>query len=110
MMLAAVQRHLVQAQTEDHTLGAQIETLKQRFGLRPFVLDDDRGRPTSARIREELKAAGFYGSVVCESGKSRTSPARRVRCGCHCSTEATWPISPPPSIPAIGWWPPAIPT
>lgn len=41
------------------TLGAQIDKLKQRFGLRHVVLVGDRGMLTSARIREELKPAGF---------------------------------------------------
>ena len=41
------------------TLGAQIDKLKQRFGLRHVVLVGDRGMLTSARIREELKPAGL---------------------------------------------------
>lgn len=41
------------------TIGVQIDKLKQRFGLRHVVLVGDRGMLTSARIREELKPAGF---------------------------------------------------
>ncbi len=41
------------------TLGAQIEKLKQRFGLQRVVLVGDRGMITEARIREELAPAGF---------------------------------------------------
>ena len=41
------------------TLGAQIDKLKQRFGLRHVVLVGDRGMLTSARIREDLKPAGL---------------------------------------------------
>jgi hypothetical protein len=37
------------------TLGAQIEKLRTRFGLRRIVLVGDRGMMTEARIREELK-------------------------------------------------------
>jgi hypothetical protein len=41
------------------TLGAQIDKLKRRFGLRHVVMVGDRGMLTSARIREELKPAGL---------------------------------------------------
>jgi len=41
------------------TIGAQIDKLKQRFGLRHVVLVGDRGMLTSARIRAELKPAGL---------------------------------------------------
>jgi transposase len=41
------------------TLAAQIEKLKQRFGLERVVLVGDRGMITDARIREELAPAGF---------------------------------------------------
>jgi len=41
------------------TLSAQIDKLKQRFGLSRVVLVGDRGMITSARIREELRPAGL---------------------------------------------------
>ncbi len=41
------------------TLAAQIEKLKQRFGLQRVVLVGDRGTIAEARIREELAPAGF---------------------------------------------------
>jgi len=41
------------------TLAAQIDKLKQRFGLSRVVLVGDRGMITSARIRDELKPAGL---------------------------------------------------
>src|SRR5438477_4820262 len=41
------------------TLSAQIDKLKQRFGLSRVVLVGDRGMITNARIRDELKPAGF---------------------------------------------------
>jgi transposase len=41
------------------TLSAQIDKLKQRFGLSRVVLVGDRGMITSARIRDELKPAGL---------------------------------------------------
>ena len=41
------------------TLAAQIENLKQRFGLERVVLVGDRGMITDARIREELAPAGL---------------------------------------------------
>ena len=41
------------------TVGAQIEKLKGRFGLKRVVLVGDRGMLTEARIREELKPAGL---------------------------------------------------
>lgn len=41
------------------TLGAQIEKLKGRFGLKRVVLVGDRGMLTEARIREEVEPAGL---------------------------------------------------
>lgn len=41
------------------TLGAQIEKIKDRFGIRRVALVGDRGMVTSARIRDDLKPAGF---------------------------------------------------
>ena len=41
------------------TVGAQVEKLRQRFGLSTVVLVGDRGMLTEARIREELKPAGL---------------------------------------------------
>jgi hypothetical protein len=41
------------------TLGAQIDKLKRRFGLRHVVLVGDRGMITAARIRDELRPAGL---------------------------------------------------
>ena len=41
------------------TLGAQIDKLKRRFGLKHVVLVGDRGMVTSARIRDELRPAGL---------------------------------------------------
>jgi len=40
------------------TLGTQVETLKDRFGIRRVVLVGDRGMITSARIGADLKPAG----------------------------------------------------
>jgi len=41
------------------TLTAQIDKLKQRFGLKRIILVGDRGMITSARIAEELEPAGL---------------------------------------------------
>jgi transposase len=41
------------------TLSAQIDKLKERFGLSRVVLVGDRGMITSARIRDELQPAGL---------------------------------------------------
>jgi hypothetical protein len=41
------------------TLSAQIDKLKERFGLSRVVLVGDRGMITSARIRDDLKPAGL---------------------------------------------------
>jgi hypothetical protein len=41
------------------TLQAQVEKLKDRFGLERVVLVGDRGMITEARIREDLKPAGL---------------------------------------------------
>ena len=41
------------------TVGAQIDTLRRRFGLHRVVLVGDRGMLTEARIREEVKPAGL---------------------------------------------------
>jgi transposase len=41
------------------TLGAQVEKIKDRFGISRLVLVGDRGMITSARIRDDLKPAGF---------------------------------------------------
>jgi len=45
--------------SDPKTLAAQIEKLKQRFGLDRVVLVGDRGMITDARIREELQPAGL---------------------------------------------------
>ena len=44
---------------DPNTLGAQIDKLKQRFGLKHVVLVGDRGMITRARIDEELRPAGL---------------------------------------------------
>jgi len=41
------------------TLGAQIEKIKARFRIKRVALVGDRGMITSARIRDDLKPAGF---------------------------------------------------
>ena len=41
------------------TVGAQIDKLRQRFGLNRVVLVGDRGMLTEARIREEVEPAGL---------------------------------------------------
>ena len=41
------------------TLAAQVEKLKQRFGLEHVVLVGDRGMITQARLAEDVKAAGL---------------------------------------------------
>ena len=41
------------------TLAAQVEKLKQRFGLDHVVLVGDRGMITQARLNEDVKAAGL---------------------------------------------------
>ena len=41
------------------TVGAQINKLKDRFGLKRVVLVGDRGMLTEARIREEVKPSGL---------------------------------------------------
>jgi transposase len=41
------------------TLRAQVEKIKDRFGINRLVLVGDRGMITSARIRDDLKPAGF---------------------------------------------------
>jgi hypothetical protein len=51
------------------TIGAQIDKLKQRFGLRHVVLVGDRGMLTSARIRDELKPAGLDWISCLRSGQ-----------------------------------------
>jgi hypothetical protein len=44
---------------DPRTLTAQVDKLKQRFGLKHVVLVGDRGMITAARIREDLKPAGL---------------------------------------------------
>ena len=41
------------------TVGAQIEKLRERFGLSKVVLVGDRGMLTEARVREEVQSAGL---------------------------------------------------
>lgn len=41
------------------TLARQIEKIKDRFGIKRVALVGDRGMMTSARIRDDLKPAGF---------------------------------------------------
>jgi hypothetical protein len=45
--------------TDPNTLAAQVDKLKQRFGLKRVVLVGDRGLITSARIEQDLKPAGL---------------------------------------------------
>ena len=52
--------HVFDGDTGDPTtLTTQVETLKKRFSLKHVVLVGDRGMITSARIREDVKPAGF---------------------------------------------------
>jgi len=51
------------------TLTAQVEALKKRFLLRHVVLVGDRGMITSARIREDIKPAGFDWITCLRAGK-----------------------------------------
>ena len=81
------------------TLSAQIEKLKQRFGINRVVLVGDRGMITAARIRDDLKPAGWTGSPACAHRRSRRWRQRTDRCSCRCSTSATWPRSAPPNFP-----------
>ncbi len=41
------------------TLGAQVEKVQKRFGLKRVVVVGDRGMITDARVREDLKPAGL---------------------------------------------------
>jgi transposase len=54
------------------TLAAQIEKLQERFGLSQVVLVGDRGLLTTARIREELRPAGFDWITALRSPQIRT--------------------------------------
>ncbi len=56
--LAAVE--VFEGNTADPTtVRTQLETLRERFALSRVVLVGDRGLPTGARIREEVRPAGF---------------------------------------------------
>ena len=58
------------------TLTAQISKLTTRFGLTRVCLVGDRGMLTSARIRDELRPAGWTGLPRCAPRKSRPSSNR----------------------------------
>ena len=45
--------------SDPHTLTAQVNKIQQQFGLKRIVLVGDRGLLTEARIRKEVKPAGF---------------------------------------------------
>lgn len=49
---------------DPNTLAAQIEKLRQRFGLARIVLVGDRGLLTEARIRDELKPVAGLGWIT----------------------------------------------
>jgi hypothetical protein len=54
------------------TLAAQIDKLKERFGLARVVLVGDRGMITSARIRDELRPAGLDWITALRAPQIRT--------------------------------------
>jgi len=66
------------------TLGAQIEKLRTRFGLRRIVLAGDRGMMTEARIREELKPLEGVDWITALRapwvGRGERYPALDLRC------------------------------
>ncbi len=74
--------------SDPNTLAAQIEKLKQRFGLQRIVLVGDRGMITDARIREELGACAGFDWISPPCARLRSRPWRRIRgrCKCRCST------------------------
>ena len=73
------------------TLSAQVEKLKDRFGISRVVLVGDRGMITSARIGADLKPAGVdwitclrapaIQALATENGPLQLSPVRRARPG-----------------------------
>jgi hypothetical protein len=54
------------------TLAAQVDKLKQRFGLSRVVLVGDRGMITTARIRDELRPAGLDEITALRASQIRT--------------------------------------
>jgi hypothetical protein len=84
------------------TLSSQIEKLKRRFHLQRVVMVGDRGVLTSARIEQTLRPAGLDWITGC--GLRRSWRPRAGRCSPRCSTTATWPRSPAPTIRANAWW------
>ena len=79
------------------TLSAQVEKLKDRFGISRVVLVGDRGMITSARIGTTSSRPVSTGSPACAHRRSRRWRRRMGRCSCRCSTIAIWPRSARPS-------------
>ena len=85
------------------TLEAQLDKLRDRFGLAEVVLVGDRGMLTSARI-ERLREIGGIGWVSCLRAPAirRLVDAGDLQLGC--STSATSPRSRAPTSRASAWW------
>ena len=71
------------------TVGAQIDKLRQRFGLKRVVLVGDRGMLTEARIREEVEPAGLDWISALRSSAIRQLVASGTL-QMSCSTRRTW--------------------
>src|SRR6476620_5788240 len=95
------------------TLATQIEKLKHRFKLSRVCLVGDRGKPTDARIRDEVRPAQLDGSARYAPRRSKHW-SRPARCSCRCLMSRTSSRSTPRTFPGSGWcaattpcWPPS---
>ena len=89
--------------SDPHTVAAQVDKIRTRFGLHRVVLVGDRGMLTAARIREgprrRRRAALDSPRCARRPSASWSPPAPSPR---RCSTNATWPRSPARISPASG--------
>ena len=84
------------------TSGAQIDKIRERFGLQRVVLVGDRGMITAARIAEELRPARAGLDHRAAGAGDPEARGAEGACSSPCLTSAISPRSPTRPIPASG--------
>jgi len=81
-------------------VAAQLDELRERFGLQRLMLVGDRGMLTASRIVEDLKPLEAVDRITAlkKPGRSASWPRERP-CSAGCSTNGTWLRSAIPDYP-----------
>lgn len=81
-------------------MAAQLDELRERFGLQRLMLVGDRGMLTASRIVEDLKPLEAVDRITAlkKPGRSASWPRERP-CSAGCSTNGTWLRSAIPGYP-----------